>query len=351
MVVALAAIMFLFLYGIKFSGKEGLADYMSPQKTGSIKGIFVIIVLLSHMRQYVTFDRTLFLNEAFYQFMFHTGQLMVVVFFFYSGYGIMQAIEKKKTAYVKTIPKRRLLKTFVHFAMTIDIFLVCNYFLGVTFPVKRILLSFIGWSAVGNSAWFMFAIFIMYIATYLAFIVAKERKAAGAAAVTVMIAVYVAVMWYLKGTKNHWCFDTALCYPLGMWYSLAKPRIDAQLLPSFKKWFAASLGLLAAFIGLHIFYRQDMTKNMYVFLVEAMVFAILIAVLSMRISVDNKALRWCGSRVFSVYMLQRIPMMILAYFGVADYPYIFAAAAFAATLLIAELFDRFTAKTDKLMRL
>lgn len=38
--------------GIKFSFKNGFADYCSPEKTGAIKGIFVFIVVLSHARSY-----------------------------------------------------------------------------------------------------------------------------------------------------------------------------------------------------------------------------------------------------------------------------------------------------------
>lgn len=44
MSVYIFALLLLCLFGIKFSFKDGFEDYMSIQKTGSIKGIFVIIV-------------------------------------------------------------------------------------------------------------------------------------------------------------------------------------------------------------------------------------------------------------------------------------------------------------------
>lgn len=351
MIFAVAAMVALCLYKIKFAGSQGFSDYMLPQKTGSIKGLFVIIVLFSHIRQHVTFDRTIAMNDAFYWVMTQLGQLMVVVFFFYSGYGIMQALGKKGITYVHSMPKNRILKTWLHFAFAILLFLITNYCIGKTFPIERILLSLTAWTAVGNSAWFMFAVFIMYIATYLAFLVARGKKVAGTVIVTLLMAVYVAVMWIIKGEKDHWFFDTALCYPLGMWYSLAKPKIDAKLLPSFKKWLAVMLAGIAVFVALNAVYCSDRKQYRYIFVIEALVFAVDIALLSMRVSADNEVLRWFGKRVFSIYMLQRIPMIVLDYFGVSESPYVFAWLVFVLSLVIAEAFDRLTAKTDKLIKL
>lgn len=351
MIMVFIIIFLLCLYEAKVSYKEGFADYMSPQASGSIKGIFVLIVLFSHMRQYVTFDRSYAINEAYYWMMSQIGQLMVVAFLFYSGYGIMQAIEKKKINYVRTMPKRRILKTYFHFAVTILIYLILNYCLGVTFPIKRILLSLLAWSAVGNSAWFMFAIFIIYIITYLVFMVAKDNMKAGVAAVTVALIVYIIIMWQVVGDKNAWYYDTVLCYPLGMLYSLLKPKIDSKLLPSFKKWISALLISTFIFLALHQVFKADYAFSRLAFIFEAMAFAIVIAILSMRVCINNGILRWCGSRVFSVYMLQRVPMIILAYFGLDKFPYIFVWISVVATLVIAELFDRIMEKTDKLLKL
>ena len=40
------ALLLICIFGIKFSFKDGFEDYMSPDKTGAIKGIFVIIIVL-----------------------------------------------------------------------------------------------------------------------------------------------------------------------------------------------------------------------------------------------------------------------------------------------------------------
>lgn len=41
------------------------------------------------------------------------GQLIVVMFLFYSGYGVMESVRSKGTAYIKSIPFKRVLSTLV----------------------------------------------------------------------------------------------------------------------------------------------------------------------------------------------------------------------------------------------
>lgn len=50
MIIFIIALAIMCVVGIKFSFKDGFADYCSPEKTGAIKGIFVFIVVLSHAR-------------------------------------------------------------------------------------------------------------------------------------------------------------------------------------------------------------------------------------------------------------------------------------------------------------
>ena len=68
------------LIGIRFRWKEGFDDYMSPQTTGAIKGIFVVIVLFSHLRQYIHLSGAWY-DQAYQEILHDLGQLMVVAFF------------------------------------------------------------------------------------------------------------------------------------------------------------------------------------------------------------------------------------------------------------------------------
>lgn len=347
MVFFLAILLTLCLIGIKFSGKEGFEDYMSPQKTGAIKGIFVIIVLFSHVRQYVTLGANPF-HKSFNDFMLFLGQLMVVMFLFYSGYGVALGLAKKE-GYVKTLITKRSLKVLLHYDIAIVIFWLLGLALGKDYSIKKLLLSFIGLDAVGNSVWFIFVIVILYVVTWISFRFLKKRFVLGTAITTVASLAAVAVLYILKG-KEYWWYDTILCYPLGMWYAIAKPCIDKILLKDFNKWFSVTAITAAAFIMLNDLF-PIYHKSRKIFIPMALIFALLIVLVSMRISINNGVLRWFGKRVFGIYILQRIPMIILAEFGMNDRPFLFSAVSFAITIVLAEVFERSMDKLDKALKL
>lgn len=338
---------FVCLFGIKFSFKDGFDDYMSLQKTGSVKGIFVIIVLLSHLRQYITLDNSA-LNLPFKNFMNFFGQLMVVMFLFYSGYGVLLGI-MKKDGYVKSIPAKRVLKVLLHFDIAVLIFYAVGLCLGKNYPVKRLLLSLIGLNGLGNSIWFIFVIIVLYMLTFAAFIFVKKRVVLGTAIMTALSFAAVLVIMKWKGSE-YWWYDTVMCYPLGMWYAIAKPKIDKIILPDFNKWLACT-----AAAGTVFFFMKKLMpaygNSRGIFIPTALLFAVLVAFLSMRISVDNGILRWFGKRVFGIYMLQRIPMIILSHFGLNDKSFLFSAACFALTVIIAEIFERVMDKLDIVLHL
>lgn len=347
MVIFLVMLAALCLWGMRLSIKNGFEDYMSPQKTGSIKGTFVIIVLLSHMRQYLTVDTSL-LNKPFTWFMSSMGQLMVVAFLFYSGYGVALGL-KNKDGYAKTLLTKRALKVLLHFDIAVLLFYITGLALGNSYSVQKLLLSFVGLDGVGNSIWFIFDIIILYILTFAVFIFTKKRMVLGTAIMTVVSLAAVLLIREFKGNE-YWWYDTVMCYPFGMWYALAKPYIDKQLIPHSGKWFFCTAVTAAVFFSLREILAA-MNGSRKIFIPMALVFAILMVLVSMRISVNNKILQWFGKRVFGIYILQRIPMMILSHFGANKNPVFFTAACFALTIVLAEIFERATDKLDVLLHL
>ncbi len=347
MSIYILALVLLCLWGISFKGKNGFDDYMSPQKTGSIKGVFVIIVLLSHIRQYVTLDNAP-LHGPFKDVMGFLGQLMVVMFLFYSGYGVFLSLQKKP-GYVKSILTQRAPKVLIHYDMAIVLFFLLGLCLDKGYTVKRMLLSFIGLDALGNSVWFIFVTLILYIVTFVSFAFTGKKLVLSLGITTVLSVVAVFLLKYFKG-NDYWWYDTVMCYPLGMWYAYLKPRIDKLLLNDFNKWFSATAVSGVIFVSLYELYTL-MHRSRLIFIVMALFFAITLVLASMRITIDNPVLRWFGKRVFGVYILQRIPMIILAKYGINADPIIFTAISIAVTVVIAEVFERAMDKLDVVLRL
>ena len=73
------------------------------------------------------------------------------------------------------------------------------------------------------------------------------------------------------------------------------------------------------------------------------VFTFFVVAVTMRVSIGNKVLSWCGKYLFEIYILQRIPMKLLKSFGIAqDNIYIFFILCLVITLILAVVFSRVT---------
>lgn len=153
------------IYGAVISSrKEFNRDYISRNSSDAVKGIFVFIVFCSHFSQYITSYR------------FKMAQLMVVMFLFYSGYGIYESVKRRGTDYIKKFPKNRFLKVWLHLTCALVPYTIFNFALGKPFSIKKTLLATIGWDSVGNSNWFMFASLAMYAIIYISFILFQKHR-------------------------------------------------------------------------------------------------------------------------------------------------------------------------------
>ena len=131
-------------------------------------------------------------------------------------------------------------------------------------------------------------------------------------------------------------------FPLGMWYRYLQPKIDALLQRSGFVYSLAVCGTLLVF-G---FSGKYLKRGVEFYSLWACAFAGLLVLLTMKIKPGNSVLTFLGSHVFSIYILQRIPMMVLSRLGFAAKPLQFLALSFACTVVIALLFDKITGKLD-----
>ena len=167
MIIIYLVFLCVFLIGIKFTKKDFNEEYLSKNTTTIINGLFVVTVFFSHFKNYI--ETTSILDTSLNKILGIVGQLMVATFLFYSGYGIMESIKNKK-GYVKNFFKNRFVPTFLNFAIAICLFLIMDIAIGKNYSVSTIALSFIGWDNVGNSDWYMFATFVLYLFTIISFL-------------------------------------------------------------------------------------------------------------------------------------------------------------------------------------
>lgn len=294
----------------------------------SIKGIFAVLIFLSHSQQYINVHSSSF-NEIFLFQNSFLGQLIVPIFFFYSGFGIMESF-KKKPNYFKTFPYKRIFKTLLNFDIAICLFLVMDLILNRSYSTKEILLSFIGWTSVGNSNWFIFAILIGYIVIYLSQLISKNPKLITIFS-TLALIVYCLIITKLQ--KGSWWCDTILALPFGMFFSIYHDKIKSLVTKNNLIYFStlvlSGCFFLVFYVLVSVFNIFTLTYN-----IVSIFFCLTIVLVTYKFKFKNKVLSFLGKHSFDIYILQRIPMIFLSKTFLVNYNICYIVSSFALTIVI-----------------
>lgn len=315
-------------------------DYLSKDSTTAINGIFVFLVFLCHSVGYIKINPDIDVQwTTMHSYM---GQLVVVPFLFFSGYGIMCSIKSKGTSYVKGIFKKRFLPLLLHFDIAVFLFFLVNLiFIKKDYSLKDTLLAFLTWTSIGNSNWYIGATLLLYIALILSFLVFRKYKLPALIMMTVLT---VILIFSIKktGKSSSW-YNTMIVFTFGMWYGYLKEKIDAIVM---KNHFTYLLFLLPA-VGVFVFLFERRFRHVIFHSVWAMAFAAVIVLVMMKVKIGNPIISALGKHVFSIYILQRIPMLLIQHFGITDISFNFVLLSFVSTLFIALIFDKVIAVIDK----
>ena len=343
-------LLFLFfavvLFGLKFTSK-GTANYLSVENTQGVKCVFILMVFYSHFNSYISLTDSIY-DTVYIKFFRFIGQAMVAMFLFYSGYGVMESITRKGESYILKIPKNRILKTLVNFDFAVLLFLVLNLIINSKISLKQVMLSLIGWDSLGNSNWYIFVILMLYTLRFLVFsVIRKETKSARLSSVFVLTALIcglILVTYRFNIRPTYW-YDTALCYALGMGYSLVKEYVEKAVNKNFFLWLFSLLLSAAAFVVLK-------GHNVFIEIAANLCFTVSLVIFTMRITLNNKVLKWCGEHLFEIYILQRIPMIIFQKVRLSEWNiYIYFTVCVAVTALLCIVFKYLTTKFWKAVKL
>lgn len=342
MIIAFFAAVFVLLYGVRLQPRFAFdPSYLSRERTSALSGFFVLLVFLSHV---VTYVQPLgALDNAYLFVKSQLDQLVVAPFLFFSGYGILCSVRDKGQTYLRRFPRHRFFKVFLQSEFAVLLFLLTALCIGKRYTLRSVLLSFTFWENIGNSNWYIFVVLALYVLVFVSFLFASKHLVLGTSVITALSVVLVFAL-HAAG-KNAWWYNTLLLFPLGMWFALAKPRID-DFLSSTPRWAISLLICVVGFIGLHFLHG----KGFVFYEIWAALFMACVVLVMTRVRFDNAALRFFGRHVFSIFILQRIPMLVFARLGLADYRYLFIALCFICTVVLAVAFDFAFSKLYKIAK-
>lgn len=253
----------------------------------------------------------------------------------------MESIKKKGFSYINSFPKNRIFKLWYHFSLMLILFIIVSLFIDKHYPISRYLLAFTGISSIGNSNWYVLVILLFYIAIFLSFKIFKKSNIN--AIIFISIISISAVVIAINFCAPQRFYNTALCLPLGMIFSLVKHKLDNLLMKN-DIIYTTFLGVI---IFVFIYFSQNRTNSITHIIFFYLTGSIIIPILMMKINVKSSILNWFSEHTFSFFILQRIPMILLKHFGLNNSGALFIISSFFATVVLVTLFDNFTNKTDK----
>ena len=177
MITLYLVIILLLCWGASIQRNGFYADYCNKSQSCCIKGFFILVVFSRHVWPYLAekgYSFSAFGDQIFRYIDSRLGQLLVVMFLFYSGYGVMESIKKKGVGYVKMMPIRRIFVTLANFDIAVLLFMITDILLGIDYPLSEVILAFSGWKSIGNSNWYIFVILCCYMSTYLAYFISSK---------------------------------------------------------------------------------------------------------------------------------------------------------------------------------
>ena len=286
------------------------------------------------------------------------GYMLTAVFFFFSGYGLLISFLSKPD-YLDSFLIKRLPSVLLPFWLINIIYMLLNRFVyGKREGIIEILKDFFGLQTVNGNGWFIIEITVIYLLFFVIFRLVKNRDAA----LTILsITVLVIVPFVLtRGHKadgakelwfqGEWWGNSTVTFILGMLYARFKDNWDAF----FKKLYYPKLIITAVLaVLMHIvavvvnwsmgYYHagmptavRDAIVTIIVQNIDACIFVMFILLLSMKISLGNRFIKFISGVSLELYLIHGA-VLELVFFKIDAEDVVLFAIVYVASIIVTAL--------------
>ncbi len=270
-------------------------DYLGEKNSISIKAICTIGVVLYHTSNTVNCG-VLFLPIQ------TIGFLMVAMFFFFSGYGLIYSLNHKKD-YMKSFVKKRAIAFLLPYCISLIVYLLYYSIFSEGFKFSRVILQFFYGDTVVRYSWFVFVLLQLYIIFYFSFRFIKSKKTAYI--IFYILCSFVSLNCFLP----HWSPAT-IAFIFGALFAHKQLFFDKLFL---KKSWGLIITSIISFAVLAAFYirlEEDINKQYFRILVT-LTFVVLIVSLLTRIELHNRFLLIISDVSYEIYLFHGLVILIL----------------------------------------
>lgn len=297
-------VMLLYLQRIRNEKRE--EDYLSRDKAMRIRGVMAMGIVLHHMSEITMAGRVFPLLQ-------HMGYLLVSLFFFFSGYGLMASYRQKGTKYLQQFWKNKILYIFLIYLWISVAYAIVKFLMGIEMTPRIFAISFINGSPVANYSWYIIVQLLLYIVFWGAFSIKRVSNKIKIL-IVLMLEVIMAVIFHQLSYSVIW-YMSNFAFVVGIWWAEEKEQIDLFV---DKHWFLSevvALGSFALFSGLPLiankFWGMDEEVRLVCRIISSTVFVLFVIILMKKFTFKEGVWDFLGEISMEIYLVHGLIIILL----------------------------------------
>ena len=220
--IIVLAFVLLIIFSVKYAKPSHQhKDYLDIESTTGLRGILAITIVLHHMSEKID-------SGYVFPYFQHLGYLVVAVFFFLSGYGLLVSYKKKGKNYLKGFLKKRVLYLLIIYLLVSAAYIVFDIIIGKEMSVKRAFTGlFLSSDPIAVNSWYITVQLMLYLFFWIVFSLGKPSRKTKILITTVLVAL-LAVIYRLVNYYSYW-YISNFAFVFGMLWAEEKEKIDLVL--------------------------------------------------------------------------------------------------------------------------
>ena len=327
-------------------------DYLSYANTKCIKGICAVGILLHHLFQYSKIE----VNPLLEIVLQSMGELLVAMFFFFSGYGLVISYMRKGKKYINKMPRNRILPFYITCILMEIIYILFYIIIGEydEISIRVVIQTLLFGKTIIKLGWYLQTQLVLYLMFYAIFKFCKNNKYRNILLLVgwimyciVCICMKLSITWYVS----------SITFLLGGFWGYNRERIDKIL--NNKKSFFISISSVF-FIFIFCFIMSKMSSN-YISIMFNIIYNLLFVVLMLNIVyavnnkkgkkiLINKITAYLGNVSFEIYVSQGIFLILYSDKLLIDNPYIYCCTVIISTIVFANILHLIFDKVNILIK-
>lgn len=196
----------------------------TQDKFVSLRAILAMLIVFGHTWPSNTYDNTVI--DHILAIFNNTGYLDTAIFFFLSGLGTYESAKKNENYFVGFV-QNKIVKILVPYWLINLLYIIAKLISDPSVSIKSMLLSFV-WPLYNTSAWYIFAVFIIYVLMYGLLHILHLRGKQFYICFAGCICVYTISMYFLR--IGSWWFVSTFAALIGVLFSDFKENFTQKFL-------------------------------------------------------------------------------------------------------------------------